>query len=154
MTETAFPWTRYALIRIGLGVFACLAALLLGFVFMVIWHWVARIVLLLFIGRGSAWIYAWDAMFLAILIWEGYHYKQRMPPPSPFTQTEQIISMIAIGHGLTTPAHVGYFGAELLYVAPRLFFWGWRQLMRVAWPGSDLAQTAAEVHALLRVHGY
>lgn len=153
MTETAFPWTRYALIRIGLGVFGCLAALLIGFVFMVVWHWVALIVLWFSIGRGYGWVYAWDVIFLAILMWEGYHYKQRMPPPSPFTQTEQVVSIIATEHGLTTPAHVGYAGAEILYVAPRLFFWGWRQLMRVSWPAADLANTVAEVHAFLRANG-
>jgi hypothetical protein len=119
---------------------------------MVVWHWVALVVLWLFIGRGSDWLYAWDAMFLAILIWEGYHYKQRMPPPNPFTHTEQVISVAVTGHGLTTPAQAGYAGAEVLYVAPRLFFWGWRHLMCVVWPAADLAQTATEVHALLSAH--
>jgi len=150
MTELEVPWARYALVRIALGLFGCLSALLLGLVFVTIWHWVAVVVLWLFTGRGSEWIYAWDALFLGILVWEGYYYKQRMPPPSPFSQAEQVVSFVVTGHTLATPAQVGYAGAEVLYVAPRLFFWGWRQLLCVAWPAADLARTAAAVHALLR----
>lgn len=153
MPETPLPWKRYALIRLGLGVSGILAALLLGQLFMVIWHWIALVVLWLFIGHGSGWIYAWDAIFLVALIWEGYHYKQRMPPPSPFTRTEQIVSITLTGHTLTTPAHIGFAGAEILYVAPRLFFWGWRHLMRVAWLASDLAETIDDVYDYLKGRG-
>jgi len=152
MPETmpdAIPWKRYAMIRGALGACGTTTGLLLGFVFVTVWHWTAVVALWFFGARGGAWIYVWDALFLGVLIWEGYRYKQRMPP-DPCADAARVVGMVTVGLPLRMgPQHTAFAVSEILYVAPRLFFWGWRQFRRVALPSRKQAEKAYEVLAFL-----
>jgi hypothetical protein len=151
--ESKISWLRMGLLRLALGLGGVAAGLALGALFVTVWHWAAVIVLFLFGVHVHGWIYAWDLVFVAALLREGYRYTARMPPPNPFTKGETLLAATVIGTPMFTPAQAAYGISELLLVAPRFFFWGIRHLRRVEWPPAGMARTAEQIYGALQSAG-
>ena len=153
MAASKISWARLGLLRLALGLGGVTAGLSLGAIFVTMWHWSAVVVLFLFGANVHGWIYAWDLVFVAALLREGYRYTARMPPPNPFTKGETLLAATVLGTPMSTPAQAAYGISELLLVAPRFFFWGIRHLRRVEWPSASMARTAEEIYDALQSAG-
>ncbi len=148
-------WKRLGLLRLSLGACGIVAGLSLGAVFVTVWHWAALFVFFMFGWRSYGWVYVWDLIFISFLIWEGYRYKARMPPHSPFTNAQALLTKAVIGVAPFTPQQAAYSISEILYVAPRLFFGGIAQLRRIAWPSGEMSEKVQQIHnALLQARAW
>lgn len=153
MSEPSISWDRLNRTRVALGVGGVLAGVLLGGIFVVVWHWVVIVVAVMFNARYFGWVYLLDVLFVLLLLWEGRRYKGRMPPPSPFTNEQAILVKAAFGTAPFTPEQAAFGVSEILYVAPRLFFWGTRHFTHIVRPSPELAESAAKTREMLRLNG-
>jgi len=138
---------------VALGLGGVTAGLALGALFVILAHVAAVGVLFLFGVKPHGWIYAWDLVFAAALLREGYRYTARMPPPNPFTKGATLLASAVIGMPLLTPARAAFSVSELLCLAPRIFFWGIRNLRRVERPSPGMARTAEQIYGALQAAG-
>ncbi len=95
----------------------------------------------------------WDLILIGILVWEGYRYTARMPPRSPFSRAEVLLSRVVLGVTPFTPQQAAYSISETLYAAPRLFFWGVRRLQRITWPSPDMTKAVEALYGAMRTEG-
>ena len=153
MSEPSISWDRLNRTRATLGVGGILAGALLGAIFVVVWHWLVIVVAVMFGAKSFGWVYLLDVLLVLLLLWEGRRYKGRMPPPSPFTNEQAILLKAAFGTAPFTPQQAAFSVSEILYVAPRLFFWGARHFTHIVSPSPELAETAAKTHEMLRLNG-
>jgi hypothetical protein len=121
----------------------------LGAVFVVIWHWIGKLIIFLFAMHIYKWVYVWDAVFIAVLLWDGHKYQQRMPPPNPFSRAKNLVSIALTGHALFTPQQAMFSVWEILSVAPRFFFWGIKHLLAVSFPDAVSAANAQRFYDML-----
>jgi hypothetical protein len=148
---TEIPWLKYAAMRLALGLCGIIAGLVMALICVTVWHWFWLFIFYTFLDHPRNPAYGMDALLLILLFWEGYRYKQRMPPPNPFTNADRIVCFAVTGHHPYTPHQAAHGIAEMLYVAPRLFFWGMKQLSHIALPNEEVAQVAQEL--LTHLHG-
>jgi len=153
MAQANISWLRLGLLRLALGLFGLTAGLALGALYMIVWHWTALLILFLFGWGHYGWAYVWDLIFLAALLYGGYRYTARMPPESPFTKGETLLTMDGIQVEIFRTEQAAFGISEMLYVAPRFFFWGIRHLRRVEWPSADMARTAEQIYGALQSAG-
>jgi hypothetical protein len=146
-------WLRMGVLRLTLGLFGVTAGLALYALFIAMWHCASWLGLTLFGVNAHGWLYAWDVIFAAALLWNGHQYKARMPPANPFTKGETLLAIGVIGTALSTPAQAAFSISEMLYVAPRFFFWGIGHLRRVEWPSAGMARTAEQIYDALQSAG-
>jgi hypothetical protein len=150
MAQAHIPWLRLGLLRFALGLFGVAAGLALGAIYVIGWHCVGLAILFLS-GLGHYdWAYAWDLIFLAALLYGGHRYKARMPPESPFAKGETPLASDAVEVVFYRGEQAAFGISEVLFVAPRFFFWGIRHLRRITWPSAEIAQTAERIYAALR----
>jgi hypothetical protein len=134
----AINWRRLAAGHALLGTAGTAAGLVLGFAFLMIWHWFWWFILLLCHVRAAVVLYLIDAALILGLLAEGYRYKSRMPPPA-----------VRGSRGLVSSNPV--FGpAEIVFIAPRFFWWGIRHLRRITWPSPEMAPIVDAVYGLLQ----
>jgi hypothetical protein len=150
MAQANIPWLRFGLLRLTLGLFGVAAGLALGAIYVIGWHCVGLLILFLFRVGHYGWAYAWDLIFLAALLYSGYRYTARMPPESLFAKGEPLLAQDAVQMKIFRTEQAAFAISEMLYVAPRFFFWGIRHLQRITWPSAEMAQTAERIYAALQ----
>jgi len=147
MAQSEIHWLRMGLLRLTLGLGGVAVGLALAGIYVIVWHLAALLAMYMFHWERFRWAYGWDLIFLAALLYGGYRYKARMPPP--ITDFENMFAGRRGGRPLLT--RQGVWGiSEMLFVAPRFIFWGVRHLQRIAWPSGHMAQTAERIHNALR----
>lgn len=153
MAAAQISWSNLGLARLALGVGGVAGGLALGALFVILSHVAAVGVLFLGGVKPHGWIYVWDLLFAAALLWEGRRYAARLPPPNPFTKGEALLASTVIGTPLFTPSSTPFSLSELFFVPPRVFFWGIHHLRRIERPSLGMARTAEQIYRALQSAG-